>query len=153
MNLNRYEMIPPQRSATKLTLRTFFYKIGQFKRPFKINECFKQNHPWLIFGNSRHLVLNYFVRISKLNLGWEMTNYTTSQEIGMNGKKWNLSLFVEPSKVIFVRNLSFDVTVEELKTHFPGCDAARIPTNPHNDKPKGYVERVATLNKSCDWTK
>ena len=39
--------------------------------------------------------------------------------------------------MIFVRNLSFDVTEEELKEHFPGCEAARIPTNPNNDKPKG----------------
>ena len=42
-----------------------------------------------------------------------------------------------PSKVIFVRNLSFDVSEEELKENFPGCQAARIPTNPNNDKPKG----------------
>jgi len=37
--------------------------------------------------------------------------------------------FLGPSKVIFVRNLAFQVSEDELKDIFEGCKACRIPPN------------------------
>ncbi|XP_060584984.1 nucleolin-like isoform X2 [Ruditapes philippinarum] len=46
-----------------------------------------------------------------------------------------------PSKVLFVRNLSFQVSEDELKELFDGCEACRIPPNEYGQsKGFGFVE-------------
>ncbi|XP_053392199.1 nucleolin-like isoform X2 [Mercenaria mercenaria] len=46
-----------------------------------------------------------------------------------------------PSKVLFVRNLSFQVSEDELKEIFEGCEACRIPPNEYGQsKGFGFVE-------------
>lgn len=40
---------------------------------------------------------------------------------------------------LFVTNISFKVTEEDLKEHFDGCVAVRLPQ--HNGKSKGYVNK------------
>ncbi len=43
------------------------------------------------------------------------------------------------TKVLFVKNLSFDITIDELRDFFDGATNARIATYPDSGKSKGYV--------------
>lgn len=43
------------------------------------------------------------------------------------------------SKVLFVKNLSYDTDEGSLTAAFDGAVSARIPTFPDSGKPKGYV--------------
>ncbi|KAL4239751.1 hypothetical protein ACF0H5_000554 [Mactra antiquata] len=59
-----------------------------------------------------------------------------SKHIGKGGNKE-----FGPSKVLFVRNLAFQVSEDELKTIFAGCEACRIPPNEYGQsKGFGFVE-------------
>ncbi|XP_052779086.1 nucleolin-like [Mya arenaria] len=60
-----------------------------------------------------------------------------SQHAGGGGKSKEFG----PSKVLFVRNLAFQVTEDELKEIFDGCKACRIPPNEYGQsKGFGFVE-------------
>ncbi len=41
------------------------------------------------------------------------------------------------TKVLFVKNLSFDITIDELRDFFDGATNARIATYPDSGKSKG----------------
>jgi len=43
----------------------------------------------------------------------------------------------KPTKTLFVRNLSFDVTKESLEEAFQGCTRVGLPKYPDTLKPKG----------------
>ena len=45
----------------------------------------------------------------------------------------------EPSSKLFVRNLWYGTTEEDLKEKFDGCSRVNIPTDPKSGSNKGYA--------------
>ncbi|CAG5122213.1 unnamed protein product, partial [Candidula unifasciata] len=58
---------------------------------------------------------------------------------GFGGDRQNNSNLRGESKVLFVKNLSYDTDESSLRSVFDGAVSARIPTFPDSGKPKGFA--------------